>query len=101
MDEPHVAETSPSVVQVFEAPPPLTPPLRGPAGVGWGFLIYFVLAVMLIIVLSLAARFLLPHSLSSLWKQAAGEVASAVGVVVAALVMARIERRPFGSYGLP
>jgi membrane protease YdiL (CAAX protease family) len=101
MDELRAAETSPAVSQVFEAAPVEAPPLSGPSGVGWGFLIYLVLTVVMLTVLSLAVRFLMPHSTASLWRQAASEVATAFSVVVAALIMARIEHRPFASYGLP
>ncbi len=101
MDETFSAETSPTASPAFAAPPVAVAPLSGPSGVGWGFLAYLLLTVVAIALLTTATRFLMPHTLPNLWRQASLEVAQAICVLVAGWIMSHIEHRPFASYGLP
>jgi CAAX protease family protein len=80
-------------------PPPAEPDfLVGPDGVGWGFLLYLILAVFTGVVLS----FLL-HEIQwpKIWEMLVGETAGLAAAVIPGFVMAQLEHRPFGAYGLP
>ncbi len=85
--------------------PPSDPILRkiflGPDGLrsGWRLLLYALMVVALGWGLGAIAR--AARKPSQLWAYVIGESLGFVVVVVPALVMARIEKRPFGSYGLP
>jgi uncharacterized protein len=78
---------------------------RSPA-LTFGFLrvcIYLVLSYGMAYGLSLGARFLVggrgnPYSPRNLM---AGEMVALIGALAAALIMSRLERQPFGAYGLP
>ena len=91
------------------SPPPqltLTQRLRilfvGPEGLRlvWRFVLYLAMASGIAFLLS---DLLHPvqSSLSRLWVSLLAEVQLLTAAVVPALIMARIERRPFGAYGLP
>lgn len=71
----------------------------GPNGLraGWRFAIYLAMFYAL-------SRLLIhvhPHQLPPLWVFLLSECEALVAAVVPALIMARIERRSFGDYGLP
>jgi CAAX protease family protein len=74
----------------------------GPDGLrpGWGFLFY---AVMFYPMQMLANRLAWSHNFgaSGLWSILLQEVGDFVAAVLPALILARIERRPFSAYGLP
>jgi membrane protease YdiL (CAAX protease family) len=74
----------------------------GPGGLrpGWGFVLY---AVMFYPLQMLANRLAWAHNFgaSGLWSILLQEVGDFVAAVLPALVLARIERRPFSAYGLP
>jgi len=75
----------------------------GPEGLrsGWGFALYLALFQAFLLV----AQILLPpvmHRLAgTLWKDLAEYVVITACVMLPAVVMSRIEKRPFGLYGLP
>jgi membrane protease YdiL (CAAX protease family) len=81
----------------------LTDMFFGPEGLrsGWGFALYLALVVAMV----LAARFLMHpmmHRLKgTVWVFLAQELIFVTCAVLPAVVMSRIERRPFGNYGLP
>jgi uncharacterized protein len=81
----------------------LTEAFFGPEGLraGWGFALYLALVVAL----GMAARFLMRpmmHRLKgSVWQSLAQEVAVTLCAILPAVVTSRIEKRPFGAYGLP
>jgi len=90
-----IAPESPSTIRVI---------FMGPTGIraGWRFSLYLLIAAAV----SLALGFILqgwhPEGTVRLWKQYVfGEAVGLIGAVVAALIMARIENRPFAIYGLP
>jgi|SRR5450432_3341667 len=93
------SQTSPSIPE----PPSLSKWFLGPEGLrpGWGFLLYLALGFALMS----GARFLLHpvmHRLTAtLWRYLVQESAVLVSALVPAVAMSRIEKRPFGSYGLP
>jgi len=101
MDEPGSSGFPQSVVAPIEPLPPQACLLNGPSGVGWGFLLYLVIFAAVLFVSSLLLRFLLPHGMASIWKSVVGELGFMVSAFVPGFVMARIENRPFGVYGLP
>lgn len=84
-------------------PPSPSPVLFGPHGLraGWRLLCY----VGMVVVTALALHFILPHILhhkiGELWSDLVGEVAGIVAAYGPALIMARVEKRRFGVYGLP
>ena len=85
------------------SPHPLTHWFVGPDGLraGWGLVIYIILFRLLI---SLAQVLLRPamHRLThTAWHDLAQNAIIAACVVLPAVVMSRIEQRPFGTYGLP
>jgi membrane protease YdiL (CAAX protease family) len=66
--------------------------------VGWSIALYWVMFGLIAAVENWLADSL---QLSKLWSQMFGELGALVAAVIPALVMARIERRPWGDYGLP
>lgn len=99
------------------APPPeiVSPPpsggwLRkvfvGPQGLrsGWRFVIYLLIAAAIVVILSIAL-YPLAHSYPKghlpIWFFLVGELELVAGAFGAAGIMSFIEKRPFGSYGLP
>jgi uncharacterized protein len=95
------------------SPQPITPAAQpstlrkifvGPHGIraGWRLLMYLVMAVAV----GAALLFTLQGArgakgAAALWFSFAGEAASVLAVIVPAVIMSRIEKRPFGVYGLP
>ncbi len=74
--------------------------LVGPEGLrsGWSFALY---VVMFAVALVTGSWLLDSLRLGELWSQMLSEFGVLVAAVIPALVMARIERRPWGVYGLP
>jgi membrane protease YdiL (CAAX protease family) len=83
---------------------PQEPPLRevffGADGLrsGWSFALYVAMFVLIVAVGEWLADSL---ELGELWSQMVSEFGFLVAAVIPALVMARIEQRAWGSYGLP
>ena len=67
---------------------------------GWRFLLYLAIVAALLFVILPAMKFLQPR-LGRLWGMLAVEAVLFASVAVPAFVMARIEKRSFGAYGLP
>jgi membrane protease YdiL (CAAX protease family) len=96
----------PSNIANPEASTPATQPskirnlLVGPHGIraGWRLLIYLAMAGTLGVALSFIFQGM--HH-SHLWDFFFGELMGTIVVLVPAVIMARIEKRPFGAYGLP
>lgn len=69
---------------------------------GWRLLLYIVLFGLTLVTISAALRRgIPPHTLPSVWGQMIAEIASVIAAFVPALIMAKIEKRPLGTYGLP
>jgi uncharacterized protein len=78
----------------------------GPDGLraGWRFAIYLVAFFALLFLMSFATKPLLrlkPHQTPPVWVFLVGELESLVAAVLPALALAKYEKRPFGTYGLP
>ena len=75
----------------------------GPRGLrsGWRLLLYAVMVAALGMGLSAFAHLVLPRHLGTLRSMVVGEMIGLAAVMIPALVMARIEKRSFGDYGLP
>jgi membrane protease YdiL (CAAX protease family) len=113
-DQSEVPPSTPpqSLTASFEAPPPL-PPAPPPSAMrhiffgadglraGWRFLLYLVMVVALGAVLGILLHFSPAKKLGLLWNLLIGESVSLVVAAVPALIMARIEHRSFGVYGIP
>jgi uncharacterized protein len=74
----------------------------GPDGLrpGWGVAFYFLTYSLLKRSL-IAAAYAHDFGASGLWSSLLAECASLIAAVVPAVVLARVERRPWGVYGLP
>jgi len=68
---------------------------------GWSLLLYLLIGAAVAGCLTLLARAAHLGGLSQLWGMSVGEVLSLAAAIIPALVMALIEKRPFGAYGLP
>jgi CAAX protease family protein len=92
-----------------DQPPPLVKEpfpfsiFLGPDGLraGWRLLIYYALYRGLIYVGSIVLGLISTSGSSRLWLYMAGEFSALVAAVLPALLMARLERRSAGCYGLP
>jgi membrane protease YdiL (CAAX protease family) len=115
VDEPHEIPSLNSQEEPQPSLPPAVPKAEpaflhtvfvGPNGLraGWRFAIYFAAFFALLILITFATRpFLLlhPHQKPPVWVLFLRELESLVAAIIPALVAARIEKRPFGDYGLP
>ncbi|MBS1849509.1 MAG: CPBP family intramembrane metalloprotease [Acidobacteria bacterium] len=109
MDDPLAPPLPPEITSPVPSlpPPPPAHPVHniflGPHGLraGWRLLIYLAFAFLLV----LLARFFLQRLQGvikvQLWGMMLGEFAAMVVAFVPAWIMARIEKRRFGAYGLP
>lgn len=87
---------------------PISPPVvhsvfLGPEGlrVPWRFLLYVLMGFVLAFILGSGLALWQAHGGARLWKGLASEAMLAFAALVPAFIMARIEKRPFGIYGLP
>ena len=66
----HMDETASSELPLQISPPvepdPVQPPLSGPSGVGWGFLLYLLMFFMVLAITSTALRFLMPETMAQI-----------------------------------
>jgi uncharacterized protein len=74
----------------------------GPEGLRlvWRFVLYLAMAIGIAFLFG-ALFHILPLTTNRLWMSMLTEIAFLISAVVPALIMARIENRPFGAYGLP
>ena len=63
--------------------------------------LYIVVAILIYLVLRTGIEYLLPASTPRLWGALLARLVLAVAMIVPALAISRVERRPFGDYGLP
>ncbi len=73
----------------------------GPQGVGWGFLLYLATFAVISKAFSVLVGMAQLQRFPLIWSYMTGEFFSLLGVLVAALFLARLEGRPFAAYGLP
>jgi CAAX protease family protein len=92
---------------VAPSPPSgLSPIFLGPNGLraGWRFAIYLLTVLLLLRgIFPLIDRFFFPrfHGMPPLWVFFVWEIESVIAAFVPALLLSRLERRPFDVYGLP
>ncbi|HET7208506.1 MAG TPA: type II CAAX endopeptidase family protein [Terriglobales bacterium] len=67
----------------------------------WRFLLYLVMAAAFVLALGFVIQGSRAHGALRLWIDAATEAIVALGAIVPAFIMARIEKRRFDDYGLP
>jgi membrane protease YdiL (CAAX protease family) len=91
---------SPSAPEFGVQPSDLRTAFLGPDGLraGWGFAFYVAAFYPLQFV---AARWANSLNLTGLWSMMTGEAGILVAAVLPALILAKVERRPWGVYGLP
>lgn len=98
------SKTSSSATELLSSKS-VSPPnfLFGPEGLrsGWGFVLYLALVVGLVVSSQKALAPLMHKLNGTLWQDMIGRVVVALCAVLPAMLMARLEKRPFGVYGLP
>jgi membrane protease YdiL (CAAX protease family) len=99
--------TQPDPGLVAPPPRPLLEPVHtifvGPQGlrVGWRFLLYVGLWRVFFVLLRALVPYLQPHEVHGIWLDLVGELEFLASAFLPALVMAGIEKRSLGDYGLP
>ncbi len=75
----------------------------GPDGLraGWRFLLYLAMGGALILVLGSLTRYWRPYGSGRIWLGMVSELELLIAAMIPAVVMARVEKRPFDVYGLP
>jgi len=91
--------------EILQPPPPswVRHVFTGPDGLrsGWRLALYVLMVVALVILMSLLLRFVHFGPGMLLWRFLAGETVMLIATFVPGFAMARIEKRSFGTYGLP
>jgi len=101
------ANTSAAPTVVFSQPERfLHSVFIGPDGLraGWRFAIYLVAFFALLFLISFATKpflHLKPHQTPPIWVFLLGEFESLIAAALPAVALAKYEKRPFGTYGLP
>ena len=80
----------------------LTKVFLGPDGLrsGWGLLLYVAFFRILIVTAQFALRPAMHRLAHTLWHELAQNMVIALCVLLPAVIMSRMEKRPFGAYGL-
>jgi len=75
----------------------------GPHGLrpGWSLFLYFGMGAVVFFLLSTAVRFVPSRGAGALWQTFSIYIALVVSSLLPARILAAVEKRPFGSYGLP
>jgi membrane protease YdiL (CAAX protease family) len=68
---------------------------------GWRFLLYVGMWRASFLLLRVVVQYVQPHEFHGIWLNLIGELEFLGSAILPALVMAAIEKRPFGDYGLP
>jgi len=68
---------------------------------GWRFTLYVIMGIVVFFSLSTIYELWSPQGLGLLWLRLLGELQYLISGFVPALILARLERRSFGEYGLP
>ncbi|MGB6677590.1 MAG: type II CAAX endopeptidase family protein, partial [Terriglobales bacterium] len=68
---------------------------------GWRFLLYVGLWRVFLILIPTLVRYVQPHEAHGIWQELIAELEFLASAVLPTLVMAAIEKRSFGDYGLP
>jgi membrane protease YdiL (CAAX protease family) len=76
----------------------------GPSGLrsGWRLALYLLLFGLTLVTIGYSLQHGIPHhTVPPVWGQMIAEIATVISAFVPAIIMARIEKRPLGAYGLP
>src|SRR5581483_450714 len=75
----------------------------GPRGIraGWRLAGYLVMALVVVVALFFVLQVWHPQGSAKIWEFPVGELVSFLAAAIPAVIMAKIEKRPFGAYGLP
>jgi membrane protease YdiL (CAAX protease family) len=68
---------------------------------GWRFVLYVLMGIVVFFSVNTMYELWSPQGLSILWLRLLGELQYLVSGFVPALILSRLERRPFAEYGLP
>ena len=111
MSDPEFVPPSDSIVPSMEPQPGAVPEqpsfvrgvFIGPHGIraGWRLALYLLIAAAIGVAFGFILQPLNAHGAARLWLQLVSEGMVVVVAIVPALVMARLEKRPFRCYGLP
>jgi membrane protease YdiL (CAAX protease family) len=101
-DEP-IHQPDPEFISPLPSPEPVDTLFFGPQGLrtGWRLLLYVLMWRALRAILGILLEKVDPHVTVKLWLDLIAESGSFAAVAIPAVVMGRIEKRPFGDYGLP
>lgn len=94
--EPAVTETAVAKQNIFIGPSGLRP--------GWRLALYLLMFAAVALIANVVLHRVLPpnpQKIPRIWTQLVGELVALIAAFVPALVMARVEKRPFATYGLP
>jgi len=100
MTTPAPPTNDPTPLSTVEQPPYIRTLFLGPDGLrpGWGLLFYLLMFYVLVQFLDGLAAAAIPHH--RLWFQLLDKFADLLAALIPALVLVKIERRPWPSYGL-
>ncbi len=109
MNEPANHEESPTPASLDPAPVFVAPgPSRsevffGPNGLraGWRLLCYIAMIAAVAASMNFILHRLIHHKLPEMWGNCIGELIGLTAAFIPAIIMARVEKRRFGAYGLP
>jgi hypothetical protein len=75
----------------------------GPDGLraGWSWLLYLAMGFVILCLLGWVTNHWRPQGAARLWKQLLAETDLALAALIPAVIMGKIEKRPFDRYGLP
>jgi uncharacterized protein len=85
------------------SPDPMHTIFIGPQGLraGWRFLLYVGMWRVSFLLLRALVQYVQPHEFHGIWLNLIGELEFLGSAILPAMLMAVIEKRPFGDYGLP
>lgn len=97
------AKFPPAQPERSPAPDPMHSVFLGPSGLlpGWRIFLYLGIGVIVFFILSPFEHLIPLRGAGALWRDLYIQAVLAVASIVPALLMAAVENRPFGSYGLP
>jgi membrane protease YdiL (CAAX protease family) len=103
LEAPGVPASVPESIQSPHSAPAAEAIFFGPNGLrsGWRLLLFLVIALVIALAVGKALRPIVTYLRVQIWLFAIGEAELLFAVLGSAFIMSRIERRPFGAYGLP
>jgi uncharacterized protein len=103
--EPQISQPEPASIVPLQQPflEPMHTIFAGPQGLraGWRFLLYVGMWRVFFVLLRALVPYVQPHGVHGIWQDLIGELEFLASAFLPALVMAVIEKRSVGDYGLP